>query len=117
MIGRKPLDALIRQAEHLPGVRRSDLSLGDRVIVRTRNSFYSILSLGNGQYRVSGGWFDRMGVSPATTTISGCTWGGSAIKTDLVASQGLFLEFGNRVLTTRIQDVLLARSEEPCQPH
>jgi len=117
MIGRKSLDTLIRQAENLPGVRRSDLSLGDRVIVRTRNSSYSILSLGDGQYRVSGGWFDRMGVSPATTTISGCTWGGSAIKTDLVASQGLFLEFGNRVLTTRIQDVLLARSEEPCRPH
>ena len=117
MIGRKPLDALIRQAEHLQGVRRSDLSLGDRVIVRTRNSSYSILSLGNGQYRVSGGWFDRMGVSPATTTISGCTWGGSAIKTDLVASQGLFLEFGNRVLTTRIQDVHLSRLEDSQLPH
>ena len=117
MIGRKSLDTLIRQAENLPGVRRSDLGLGDQVIVRTRNSSYSILSLGNGQFRVSGGWFDRMGVSPATTTISGCTWGGSAIKTDLVASRGLFLEFGNRVLTTRIQDIRLSRSEEPCRPH
>src|SRR5881409_4083939 len=117
MIGRKPLEALIRQAESLRGVRRSDLSLGDRVIVRTRNSFYSILSLGNGQYRVSGGWFDRMGVSPATTTISGCTWGGSAIKTDLVASQGLFLEFGNRVLTTRIQQVQVIRANEPSGVH
>ena len=117
MIGRKPLDALIRQAENLRGVRRSDLGLGDKVIVRTRNSSYSILSLGNGQYRVSGGWFDRMGVSPATTTINGCTWGGSAIKTDLVASQGLFLEFGYRVLTTRIQDVHLSRLEESQLPH
>ena len=117
MIGATPLDALIRQAELLRGVRRSDLGLGDRVIVRTRNSFYSILSLGNGQYRVSGGWFDRMGVSPVTTTISGCTWGGSAIKTDLVAGQGLFLEFGNRVRTTRIQDVRLAHLEESHQLH
>src|SRR5437867_4670042 len=117
MIGQKPLETLIRQTERLRGVRRSDLGLGDKVIVRTRNSSYSILSLGDGKYRVSGGWFDRMGVSPATTTINGCTWGGSAIKTDLVASRGLFLEFGNRVLTTRIQDVRLARLEEPLQPH
>ncbi len=117
MIGRKSLDSLTRQAEKLRGVKRSDLGLGDCVIVRTRNSSYSILNLGNGQYRVTGGWFDRMGVSPATTTISGCTWGGSAIKTDLVAGQGLFLEFGNRVLTTRIQHVLLARSEEPNHLH
>jgi hypothetical protein len=37
------------------------------------------------------------------TTIAGCTWGGTAIHTELAAAQGLFLEFGNRVMTTRIR--------------
>jgi hypothetical protein len=36
------------------------------------------------------------------TTIRGCTWGGSAIATDLLAASGLFLEFGNGVVTTAI---------------
>ena len=60
---------------------------------------------------VSGGWFDQRGLSPATTTINGCTWGGSAIKTDLLAGPGLFLEFGNTVVTSRIRIVHVIRAE------
>ncbi len=117
MITPQPLDSLIRRAERLPCVRKSDLRCGDGVIVRTRNSWYSIIYLGDGRYRVSGGWFDRMGVSPATTTVNGCTWGGFAIRTDLVASPGLFLEFGNNVLTTRIQQVRVIRPDPSPQIH
>ena len=112
MVGQISLDVIARQAERLPGVRRPDLSIGDGVIVTTRNSSYVIVSLGDGRFRVSGGWFDSMGVSPAVTTINGCTWGGSTIKSDLIASPGLFLEFGNRVLTTRIRKVRLARAAQ-----
>ena len=104
------LETLARQAESLQGVRRPDLGCGDAVIVTTRNSSYFIISLGNGMYRVSGGWFDRMGASPAVTTINGCTWGGSAIESDLIAGPGLFLEFGNRVVTTRIRTVRVTRT-------
>jgi hypothetical protein len=43
--------------------------------------------------------------------VNGCTWGGSAIKSDILAAPGLFLEFGNRVRTTRIQQVNLFRSD------
>jgi hypothetical protein len=103
----RPLDTMAQQVADLPVVRKSGLTLGDCLIVRTRNSSYRIVSLGDGRFRVSGGWFDRTGASPATLTINGCTWGGTAIHADVAAAPGLFLEFGNRVLTTRIQEFRL----------
>ena len=111
------LNDLVREVERLQGVEKADLKCGDLVMVHTRNSSYAIFCLGDGRYRVSGGWFDRTGASPATTTINGCTWGGSAIKTDLVAGRGLFLEFGNHVVTTRIQQVQVIRADEPTAIH
>jgi hypothetical protein len=50
-------------------------------------------------------------MSPITLSISGCTWGGTAIKRDLVAARGLRLEFGNRVVTSPIREVRLIRSD------
>lgn len=96
----------------MEGVRKDDLHRGDWVLVTTKNSLYAICVLGDDLYSVSGGWFDRQGLSPATLPINGCTWGGSALKHDIVAGRGLFLEFGNRVLTTRIQQVRVVRSPE-----
>ncbi|HET9481342.1 MAG TPA: hypothetical protein VFP98_06260 [Candidatus Polarisedimenticolia bacterium] len=93
------------------GVRRADLHLGDWVLVRTKNSSYSMVVLGDGRYRVSGGWFDKEGISPATVTITGCTFGGRAIATDVVAGRDLCLEFGNNVVTTRIRSVRVIRSD------
>ncbi|MDA2938136.1 hypothetical protein MYX75_07740, partial [Acidobacteria bacterium AH-259-A15] len=72
-------------------------------------STYSIHVLEDGFYSVSGGWFDRKGLSPLRTTITGCTWGGSAIKIDIVAACGLHLEFGNQVVTSTIRKVCLIR--------
>ncbi|HEV8200867.1 MAG TPA: hypothetical protein VGS03_12665 [Candidatus Polarisedimenticolia bacterium] len=97
------LDGHFRQIEEVPAVRKSDLEMGDCLVVETRNSRYHIVSLGDGTYQISGGWFEREAGGPIVTTIAGCTWGGSAIHTELVAAQGLFLEFGNRVMTTRIR--------------
>jgi len=113
----KTLSALIRHLDQIRSVRKTDLLSGDCLVVTTRNSSYRIVSLGNGLFRVSGGWFDRMGASPATTAINGCTWGGSVIHTDLVAGRGLFLEFGNRVVTTRIRQFHLIRSPESSVIH
>jgi len=106
------LDARVEQAGRIEGVRKRELRCGDWVVVTTKNSVYSICVLGEERYSVSGGWFDREGVSPQETTINGCTWGGSAIKQDVVAARGLFLEFGNRVMTTRIQQVRVIRQED-----
>lgn len=99
------LEKIVESAIDLKQVRKESLRCGDLVILTTRNSVYSIRVLDNGQYSVSGGWFDRQGLSPMKTTIRGCTWGGSMIKVDVVAACGLRLEFGNRVVTTTIREV------------
>ncbi len=103
------LESRVESAKRLEQVRKRDLHHGDWVLVTTRNSTYSICVLGEDQYWVSGGWFERKGQSPRMIAINGCTWGGSAIKADLVAAPGLFLEFGNMVVTTRIQLVRVIR--------
>jgi hypothetical protein len=102
-----PLSTLVGHMTHLQQVRKRDLRAGDRVFVLTRNSVYSICVAGEGVYFVSGGWFDRKGLSPVKTTIAGCTWGGSAIKQDIVAACGLRLEFGNRLVTSSIRKVFV----------
>lgn len=106
------LENIVRQAARLEGIPKASLRPGDWVLVRTRNSLYWICVQGEDVYSVSGGWFNRHGLSPATVTIAGCTWGGSAIKTDIVAACGLCLEFGNSVRTTRIQQVRVLRGED-----
>ncbi len=100
------LKNMVEQADKLHQVRKKDLQPGDEVKLRTRNSIYSIRVDEDGSYIVSGGWFDKMAMSPVKTTINGCTWGGSVIKTDIVAACGLFLEFGNRLLTSTIQEII-----------
>lgn len=101
------LDAIIAQSEHLKQVRKAELKFGDWVIVVTLNSTYSIRVIEDGYYLVSGGWFDREEQSPLKTTIAGCTWGGSIIKTDIVAACGLSVEFGNRVVTSTVQKIVI----------
>jgi hypothetical protein len=105
------LERIVEQARSLEEVRKKDLQSGDRVLVTTRNSLYTIWVLGDGLYWVWGGWFDRRSTSPQLVRINGCTWGGSAIKQDIVAARGLRLEFGNRVLTTPIKRFCVIRSQ------
>jgi hypothetical protein len=95
----------VKQAQSLEEVRKKDLRAGDRVLVTTRNSLYTLWALGDRHFLVWGGWFDRQGTSPQRVSINGCTWGGSAIKLDIIAALGLRLEFANRVLTTPIREV------------
>jgi hypothetical protein len=95
-------------AAETESLRERDLAVGDFVLVRTRNSLYVLAVLGAGAYQVSGGWFDRHG-SPAVVRVNGCTWGGHAILTGVVAAPGMFIEFDNGVGTTRIQEVRLLR--------
>jgi hypothetical protein len=115
MLGVSDLRSLVEKLSCFGGVRKSDLHQGDWVLVQTRNSTYSIYCLGEDLYSVSGGWFDRKGLAPATTTINGCTFGGHVIHTGMVAARGLFLEFGNKVVTTRIQDIRVIRRDDQPQ--
>ena len=109
----RTVDALVQHATILDSIPKADLRSGDQVLVETENSIYTIAVLEDSSYAISGGWFDRQGVSPARISIVGCTWGGSAVKRDVVAALGLRLEFGNRVVTTRIREVRLIRGLPP----
>lgn len=103
------LGAIVESSNRLKEVRKAELNDGDYVEVTTRNSTYLIQVLDDGHYLISGGWVDLQGDSPMKTRIAGCNWGGSAIKTDIVAACGLHLEFGERVVTSTIQKVSVFR--------
>src|SRR4030066_436128 len=99
------LERLVNDCGTLVQIHKNELQPGDQILLKTVNSIYSIKVLENGYYNVSGGWFDKNELSPVKTTISGCTWGGCIIKTDIVAACGLCLEFGNKVITSRIKKI------------
>ncbi len=105
------LEALTAVAGRLSAVRKADLRWGDQVIVTTKNSVYSLFVVEDGTYWVTGGWFGRHLCSPQRVWVNGCTFGGTAIMTDIVAAPGLFLEFGNRVTTTRIRGARVLRGD------
>jgi hypothetical protein len=111
----RTLNAIATHAGELNAVFKVDLVFGDLVQVTTANSTYFIYALEDGYYSVSGGWFDSHDVAPMRTTITGCTWGGSAIKLDIVAACGLHMEFGNGVVTSRIKKVHVVRCAETSQ--
>jgi hypothetical protein len=112
MIARaRTVNAILEHGRLSEPVQKSELRRGDRVVVATENSVYCINVLGDSTYSVWGGWFDRQGLSPVRLSISGCTWGGSVIKHDIVAARGLRLEFGNRVVTSRIRAIRVIRGD------
>ena len=100
------LKTLVRKAAEATGVRRTDLSDGDVLLLYTQNSIYRARSLGANLFAVSGGWFDLNHGHEVVTSIVGCTWGGSSIHRDFVASCGMRVEFGNRVLTSVLKRVV-----------
>jgi len=101
------LGTAVRHAGELMMVRKADLRVGDVLIVKTCNSVYTMRPLGSGVYAIQGGWFDHKGVAPCTTTVTGCTWGGSMVKVDIVAACGLCIEFGNRLTTSLVRSIIV----------
>ena len=99
------LDRLASAAAVVDGVRVGDLEPGDCVVVRTRNSIYVLRVNADGTFDAEGGWFARQEASGCGLRVAGCTWGGSALLTRMIAAPGMFLEFDNRVRTTRIREV------------
>ena len=100
-----PLDGLTEAADLVDGVRRRDLDPGDRVVISTRNSVYSLTARADGTFEAMGGWFEREGEGTTRVEIRGCTAGGHAIFTDQIAAVGLFMEFDDGLRTTRIKSV------------
>lgn len=105
------LDTLVQRANDLIVVYKRDINPGDWIVVKTHNSMYRIQAEEDGYCLVTGGWFDSQGMSPARLKITGCTWGGSVIKMDVVAACGLCMEFSNRVVTSPIQKIWHAPNE------
>jgi hypothetical protein len=101
------LDNLTEAAELVDAVKRRDLDPGDRLVISTKNSVYSLTARAGGWFDVSGGWFEREGEGASRVEVRGCTAGGHAIFTDHVAAKGLFLEFADGLRTTRIRSVRL----------
>ena len=105
------LDRLADAACEVRGARASDLHADDWVMVRTKNSVYTLAVVGDGTFIVAGGWFALEGIESMRVRVAGCTWGGSAILTGMVAAPGMFLEFSNGVRTTRIGEVRVLRAD------
>lgn len=107
------IDDLAAAAGVVEGVKRSDIQHGDRVIVSTKNSVYSLTARADGSFEVSGGWFEREGSGPTIVEVLGCTAGGHALFSDHIAAPGLFLEFADGLRTTRIRSVRrISRAED-----
>jgi hypothetical protein len=98
------LDWLASAAGRVDGIREGDVHPGDLVIVRTKRSTYSLRANGDGTFDATGGWFSEHAEAGARLRIAGCTWGGTALLTRMIAAPGMFLEFANGVRTTRIQE-------------
>lgn len=115
--GAHTLDQITAHAEGTRGVWARDVRAGDWVVVRTRNSVYSLASLGDGRFSVAGGWFAAKCAEATPVRVNGCTWGGSAILTGMVAAPGMFLEFDNGVRTTRVREVSVLRGAAGADVH
>jgi hypothetical protein len=109
------IDDLAEAAGVVGGVHRQDIESGDRIIVSTKNSVYSLLARPDGSFEVSGGWFEREGEGTVTVEILGCTAGGHALFTDHIAAPGLFIEFADGLRTTRIRSVRRIAAAEAVQ--
>src|SRR5262249_39995269 len=107
----RTVNAMLEQGGIIQQVRKADLRRGDQLLVATENSVYSMCMHEDCTVSVSGGWVGSQGFSAVRLSVAGCTWGGSAIKQDIVAACGLRLEFGNRVVTTRIREVRVFRGD------
>lgn len=105
----RTLTRLATAAPGLDGVWKHDTRQGDWIIVRTKNSTYALAVQDDLTVVVSGGWFETVAPGEHRVRISGCTWGGSAILTGMMAAPGMCIEFGNGVRTTRVREVEVIR--------
>ena len=103
---------IVNQIDNVQRVQKSALDTGDYVFVKALNSMYTLRKREDNLFEVTGGWFDRKGLSPAVLSIRGCTWGGSIINAGVVAAQGLFLEFGNNLTTSPIRRIVVIKSRQ-----
>lgn len=104
---------IVRESsEKQRSVLRTDLQPGDWLIVETRNSLYTIRVLNANHYLIAGGWFDKKGAAPFKTTIRGCALRGRLLDPHLIAAKGMFIEFGNGVRTSTVQEIRVVETAD-----
>jgi hypothetical protein len=95
--------------DRVPVLKKTEICPGDLVILKTRNSRYELRALGDDEFEVSGGWFDRKGLPGIMLTVRGCSLGGSMLKIDVIAACGLCTEFANSLVTTPVKSFAVLR--------
>ena len=98
------------QSAEARSVARQEVLPGDSILVRTKNSVYSMRLKEDGMFCVSGGWFRRKGKEQSPTAVVGCSFGGSMIRIDIVVACGFSIEFSNRVITSPVRSFFVFRS-------
>lgn len=105
------LEKLVQKTEELKHVLKDSVNLWDCLYVKTQNSLYTIRKIEEKYFEVSGGWFDKKGLSPSILNIHGCTWGGSTIHINILAACGLRMEFGNNLITSPVNQTVVIKAE------
>ena len=105
------LNNIVHNTDRIKHISKDSLNQWDYLLVKTNNSSYKIRKVDDKLYEISGGWFDKKGLSPSKMIIRGCTWGGSVIHINMLAACGLCLEFGNNVITSPINQIIVIRGK------
>lgn len=98
----RTMDKQIEMLSMIDMLPKKGLTPGSMIEIYTTNSVYELYVLEGDDFIVSGGWFDKQNLSPYHVCINGCTWGGSAIKHDIIAGEMMHIEFntGDRNIVT-----------------
>ena len=105
------LDNIVKGSDKLKHVSKASFNLWACLFVKTQNSSYTIRKVDDKYFEVCGGWFDRKGLSPSRLMIRGCTYGGSALHINMLAACGLRMEFGNNLITSPVNQLIVIKAE------
>lgn len=105
------LHQIVQATDRLKHISKDSFSLWDFLIVKTQNSLYTIRKVEDKYFEVSGGWFDKKGLSPSRLMIRGCSWGGSILHINMLAACGLCMEFGNNLITSPVHQIVVIKTE------
>ncbi len=102
------LEYFIKNFSNNPQIFIPDLPKDTVIYMFTKNSTYTIKVVEpfEAQVIVSGGYFKRKNLEPYLTHINGSTMGGSMIYLHKLV-EGLFCEFENNVITSRIKKIFI----------
>ena len=105
------LSNVVNNSDKIKCVTKDGLGQWDYLFVKTQNSTYTIQKIEEKLFSVSGGWFDKKGLSPMNIYIRGCTFGGSILHINMLAACGLCLEFSNNLITSPVSQIIVIKAK------